>query len=553
MNRKRRISTGSQLGLVIGLASAITILIAALACFAIRAADAQLDVGYSTGVESFRALAKIEARLVEASTAAMLVVIDTDKTHVPAGIYQVESKTHEIEQLWSDYIARVADHSERTSAEKFRSAYDGLVVDGLRPITSALRVGDVRAAELAYGKLPLLVDETLGALHALGAAQLASAKGRRNDALAQASRLMLALSVAATVGAAILIVFGGWIWRGLYGELGGEPIYARHVASEIAQGNLGIEVNAAGSDAQSVVAAMTEMRDALNVMVRHIRVLTESVHAAVAQIADANIELALRTEEQATSLEQTLHEIDAFTQSVREGTDNVEQARTLAVAAADVANDSSVVVGQVVSTMQEVSSESERMLEIVSVMEGMAFQTNLLALNAAVEAARVGVQGRGFAVVAVEVRSLAQRSATSARQIRDLIHGTVSKIAAGTDRVERAGELMRDVQQANARVVDIVSEIVVISGDQRSCIERISSAVAQLNAITQNIAGLVDAGAGATESLRQRATGLVEAVGVFRLAAPRSEGESALRGQVERRPTVPLAQGSRAQAPLGAA
>lgn len=262
-----------------------------------------------------------------------------------------------------------------------------------------------------------------------------------------------------------------------------------------------------------------ETMEAMSRLVASIRTSAESIDTAAREIADGNANLSSRTEEQASSLEETASSMEELTGTVRQNASTAQSASQLARQASEQAVRVGTEVSEAVAAMHEVRTSSQRVQEIIAVIDGIAFQTNILALNAAVEAARAGEQGRGFAVVATEVRTLAQRSSAAAKEIRELIAGAVSRVGDGAERVERVGASMTDVVEAVRRVTDMIGEIAAAAGEQSAGIEQVSTAVSQMDQVTQQNAALVEEAAAAAESLREQAGQLVEAVRVFRVEA----------------------------------
>jgi methyl-accepting chemotaxis protein len=261
------------------------------------------------------------------------------------------------------------------------------------------------------------------------------------------------------------------------------------------------------------------MNECLQQIVGNVRQGTESIAAASAEIASGNMDLSTRTEQQAASLQQTAHSIKDLTNNVRQNADNARQADTLVRSASEVAKQGGDVVSQVVQTMGSIDASSKKIGDIIGVIDGIAFQTNILALSAAVEAARAGEQGRGFAVVASEVRSLAQRSAQAAKEIKSLIGASVDKVESGSRLVADAGATMNEIVGSVQRVSDIIGEITAASSEQSDGIGQINGSVIQLDQMTQQNAALVEESAAAAESLKEQARRLSEAVSVFRLSA----------------------------------
>ncbi|WP_050475757.1 methyl-accepting chemotaxis protein [Herbaspirillum rhizosphaerae] len=300
------------------------------------------------------------------------------------------------------------------------------------------------------------------------------------------------------------------------------------IARTVADGDLSstIEVDARNETGQ-LLAALHDMNEGLLKIVSQVRSGTAAIASASSQIAAGNADLSSRTEQQAGSLEETVSAMDALTSTVRQNADNATQANQLATSASDIAVAGGNVVREVVATMNSISESSKKIVDIISVIDGIAFQTNILALNAAVEAARAGEQGRGFAVVAQEVRTLAQRSASAAKEIKTLIGDSVEKVGSGTVLVEQAGVTMTDMVASVKRVTDIVGEISAASREQSNGLEEVNQAIGQMDKATQQNAALVEEAAGASSSMQQQTALLAQLVSVFRLGDRYEIAESA--------------------------
>ncbi|PXW85398.1 methyl-accepting chemotaxis protein [Nitrosomonas sp. Nm84] len=291
-----------------------------------------------------------------------------------------------------------------------------------------------------------------------------------------------------------------------------------NIAEGIAEGNLSQKINVSDhSEEGKLLSIMDMMQDKLASVVGTIRINAEGVASASSEIAQGNFDLSNRTEEQASSLEETASSMEELTSTVKQNADNARQANQLAEGASTVAIKGGEVVNEVVNTMKSINQSSHKIVDIISVIDSIAFQTNILALNAAVEAARAGEQGRGFAVVATEVRTLAQRSAVAAREIKELINDSVSEIDKGTHLVDEAGMTMDEIVNSVKRVTDIMNEISAASNEQSAGIEQINQAVTQMDETTQQNAALVEQTAAAAESLRYQAQQLVHAIAMFQI------------------------------------
>ena len=292
----------------------------------------------------------------------------------------------------------------------------------------------------------------------------------------------------------------------------------RTIGSFVDKDNLAVELHTLPVDTTSILHAISAMRDNLAHLVRQVRDSTDSITTASSEIAAGNGDLSARTESQASALQETAASMEQLTSTVQQNAANARRADELARAASDMAVRGGEVVHEVVGTMGSIEQSSRKIVDIISVIDGIAFQTNILALNAAVEAARAGEQGRGFAVLASEVRGLAQRSAAAAKEIKTLIDDSVAKVGIGTQLVERAGTTMGDVVQGVKSVTAMVAEISAASSEQSAGIAQVNQAVTQMDQGTQQNAALVEEALAAAQSLSQQALALSQVVGKFRVA-----------------------------------
>ncbi|WP_318014107.1 methyl-accepting chemotaxis protein [Paucibacter sp. TC2R-5] len=342
------------------------------------------------------------------------------------------------------------------------------------------------------------------------AAQLVADQSERAIGL---SLLMMGLASACGIAA------GLWLSRHIAKQLGGDPLEAANLAQSVAAGDFAQRIKLNSGDSASLMAQLVGMMGSLSSVVHSVRQNSESVASASAQIAQGNMDLSQRTEQQATALEGTALSIKVLGSAVEKNADHAREANRLAQGASEVAVRGGDVVGQVVDTMKGINDSSKQIADIIGVIDGIAFQTNILALNAAVEAARAGEQGRGFAVVAAEVRSLAQRSAEAAKQIKTLIGASVERVEQGSHLVNQAGSTMNEIVDAIKHVSDIMGEISEASRAQSAGVLQVGQAFNLMDQATQQNSALVEQSTAAAESLRVQAQALVQSVAVFKLAS----------------------------------
>ena len=379
------------------------------------------------------------------------------------------------------------------------------------------KAGDVsQAKDFALKEFAPVVDRYNAVADKMVAYQIERSEAQAAEADALIRSYRMAVVVAGVAGLALLVVLS-WV---LVARIRQSLSEVSGVARRIGEGDLSRPVQVSGrGEVAEMMLAMQQMQASLVRIVGEVRLSSDSIATGSSEIATGNADLSQRTEEQASNLEETAASMEELTSTVKNNADTAHKAAALAGEASRAAVQGGEVVGQVVSTMEEISAASRKITDIISVIDGIAFQTNILALNAAVEAARAGEQGRGFAVVASEVRSLAQRSADAAREIKTLIGASVEKVENGTQLVSEAGRSMEGIVAQVQRVSDLIGEISSATSEQTTGISQVGEAVTQLDQVTQQNAALVEQSAAAADSLRHQAAKLAEVVSVFRLAS----------------------------------
>ena len=430
----------------------------------------------------------------------------------------ITDNTTELRKAWDEFFASLQTAEAKALVREWFDKSEGLGMASVGAASSAIRAEKWDEAEkILITQIDPAYKKGREAYEALQ--DFLGKRSRRNALKAHEDidfqdYLMLAAILLGAVFAAAAALF---LVNGI-----GKPLQqAVDIARKIAQGDLSsdIRINARNEFGQ-LLEALRDMNASLAGIVGKVREGTDTIASASTQIASGNMDLSSRTEQQAGSVEETAASIEELNTTVRQNADNARVANDLAAAASEVASKGGIVVSEVVRTMGAIDESARRIVDIIGVIDGIAFQTNILALNAAVEAARAGEQGRGFAVVASEVRSLAQRSASAAREIKTLIDDSVEKVDSGSRLVGQAGTTMQEIVESIQRVAGIMGEIMAASQEQTAGIEQIHGAISQMDQTTQQNSALVEEAAGAAQSLQDQAAGLAQLVSVFKLAGP---------------------------------
>ncbi len=513
-----RLSVGAQLSAAFGMVLLLTATIGAVSLWGTWRIDSNAEALNAKWLKGVGLLSQARAALVEAREFEIKHSRTTDKSYLSEYDEKHNNAAKATDTAVQGYLALPAANAD----EQKLSVAAGKAWEAYRKAAQrVLQLGrdkkQADAADISDGVASMAVDEALGAIDQLSGFNFKHADEAARNAHTIYQRVrngMLALLTVALLSGLGLAV---WFTRRLLSQLGGQPSEAVAMARAVADGDLTTQLRLRAGDTSSLMATLQSMQSSLARTVTQVREGSESVATASSQIADGNQDLSGRTEQQASALQQTASTMEELGTTVRHNADNARQANELAQSAASVAVKGGDVMGQVVETMKGINDSSRKIADIISVIDAIAFQTNILALNAAVEAARAGEQGRGFAVVAGEVRSLAQRSAEAAREIKTLITASVERVDQGSALVDLAGKTMEEIVASIGRVSGIVGEISAASAEQSTGVAQVGQAVSQMDEATQRNAALVEQSAAAAENLKQQAQQLVQAVAVFRV------------------------------------
>jgi len=513
-----RLKISTRLSILIGLLVLLMIAVGAMGLWGTQQSNDSLKSVYEHRAKPLAELGDIQHHQLMSRLAIGHALIDGRAETAARGVTEIEGNSAFISRLWDAYMATDLTAEEKQLAQRFAELRQRYAEQALKPTLAALRAHDLaEATRLEANAIRPLYAQVDEALEKLMTLQTDVAAAEYEAAVARFEALRLASLAAIGLGLAFGVGLGVMIVRGITRELGTEPAVAAALADSVARGDLSVQIDLRPGDTRSLLASLAAMRDGLGKVVADVRQNADGMASASTQIAQGNHDLSQRTEEQASALQQTAASMEQLGSTVRQNADNARAADELSAGAARVAARGGEVVGRVVDTMRQIDDSSKKIADIIGTIDAIAFQTNILALNASVEAARAGEQGRGFAVVAGEVRTLAQRSAEAAREIKALIHTSVERVEQGTQLVGEAGQTMREIVAAIERVSTLMTEISAATSEQSAGVSQVGEAIGQLDQTTQQNAALVEQSAAAAESLKQQAERLVEAVAVFRL------------------------------------
>ena len=512
----KNLTIKSRLFFVIAFLSLISVVIGVHGLLNQSATNSSVQTLYEDRVVSLGQLEAVLA-LIQQNQITLATALTGDPRQYNAAADEVAARILSINAVWKDYTATYLTEEERKLAEHFVQSRKAFIEGGLKPVMNAMRANDAETGkEVLRGPLTSLFKPVQEDMKRLIQLQLDVSKAEFEQSQARfSSSRMVALSLI-SLGLIVGVTMAMSLISGIMRSLA----EALKLAKSVAGGDLTQHVEIHSNDELGqLLHALRAMNDKLVGIVTEVRKGADTIVTASCQIAAGNMDLSARTEQQASSLEETASSMEELTSTVRESAANALQAGQMAATASSVAVAGGEVVTEVVATMQLIKESSSKVVDIIAVIDGIAFQTNILALNAAVEAARAGEQGRGFAVVASEVRNLAQRSSAAAREIKELIDDSVQKIDAGSHLVVQAGATMHEIVERVTKVTGVMTEIMSASQEQSSGIGQVNQAVSQMDQVTQQNAALVEQAAAAAQSLQEQAANLAKEVSMFKLDA----------------------------------
>jgi methyl-accepting chemotaxis protein len=534
-NNKNDISVAARLRLGFGIILAMMLVLSALSVFKVNAIDSSLQHISEVNNVKQRYAINFRGSVHDRAIAVRDVTLvgDADLAAVVAQIDKLDADYQKSAQPMDAMLVQGAGKSrvlpEETALLEKIKQNEARTAPLIKNIIAARRAGDLDGARdlMLHQAKPAFTDwlaSINGFIDQQEKITETESQLARQGAHNFQSLTLLAVGIAVAIGALV-----AWrVSQHLLRALGAEPVAVKALANAVDRGELYHQVALRAGDHDSIMAVLVKMSGNLRTTVTEVHDAAVAVTSISEQISAGNHHLSGRTEDQAASLEETASAMEELTATVKQNADSARDASVLAHNASGIASKGGAIVGQVVDTMNAINASSRKIEEIISVIEGIAFQTNILALNAAVEAARAGEQGRGFAVVATEVRNLAQRSSTAAREVKVLIDESVHRIHAGTELAEHAGNTMRDIVGSVRQVSDMVESIASASAEQRVGIEEVNRAIAQMDQVTQQNAALVEQAAGSVHTLQDQAAHLNHAVSVFKTGRDGWQAQPAL-------------------------
>lgn len=524
------ITIKSRLSFVIGFLAILLLVVGGVGLYSLNKSNGSLRGLYEDRLLPMGRLNQV-SKSMDATRISVAESMYSSMSTIAGEMDQVDKRVKDEDGILAAYLASSLSPQERTLAAQLSDSRKKYIEEGLRPTIAALRILDTdKATDIMKGAMRENYVRVQSAVEAIYKYQDQAAKDAYGEGQRMYEFVRNASLAAMCLGTIFAVIAGVWLARGIVRPLGD----AVKVASRIATGDLSQNVRVmTTNEIGTLFQALKDMNDSLSKTVGEVRIGSETIDAATHDIATGNADLSARTEAQAGSLEETASAMEELTSTVKQNAENARQANQLVLNASEVAVRGGNVVGQVVETMGSIKESSRKIVDIIGVIDGIAFQTNILALNAAVEAARAGEQGRGFAVVAAEVRNLAQRSASAAKEIKALISDSVEKVDGGGKLVDEAGRTMDEIVTSVKHVADIMSEIAAASHEQSTGIEEVNRAITSIDEMTQQNAALVEEAAAAAETLEEQAHHLAQQVSLFKL----NEGEVSAPAKRINKPT----------------